>query len=62
MKQADDYRAKIRLWAANPKVVALPSGPPLPRFGSRKFASHEEMNRWKQALLAQVARSHGANR
>ncbi len=55
MKISDDYRAKIRLWAANP--VVLPAPPPkLPRFSSKRFSSHAEMNRWKRELLRQIAK------
>jgi hypothetical protein len=62
MKVTDDYKAKIRLWAANPKVEPLPPcGTVIPRFGAKKFANHAEMNRWKQTLLLEVARSHGTN-
>ncbi len=57
MKISDDYRAKIRLWAAAQRVVPLPAGPPLPRFTARRFSTHEEMNTWKLELLRQVARS-----
>jgi hypothetical protein len=57
MKISDDYRAKVRLWAEQPRVVPLPDAPPLPRFSARRFRSHEEMNRWKQDLLREVARS-----
>lgn len=62
MKVTDDYQAKVRLWAANPQVEPLPSFvPSLPRFRAQKFANHEEMNRWKKALLIEVARSHAAD-
>ena len=62
MKVTDDYKAKVRLWAANPRVVPLSrGGPSLPRFRAQKFASHAEMNRWKQALLIEIARSHAAD-
>jgi hypothetical protein len=54
MKISDDYQAKIRLWAANPKVIPLP-GPKLPAFRSRKFSSSAEMNAWKHELLKQAA-------
>ncbi len=57
MKVTDDYRAKVRLWAQQPRVVSLPSVPPLPKFGSQKFRTHEEMNLWKEALLREVARN-----
>ena len=57
MKISDDYQAKVRLWASKPTVVALPSGPPLPKFAAQKFRNHEEMNQWKQSLLRKLART-----
>jgi hypothetical protein len=62
MKITDDYRAKIRLWAANPRVVPLPPGPRLPRFRARKFSSHAEMNAWKRELVLELARRYADNR
>jgi len=56
MKISDDYKAKIRLWAQNPKVVSLPKGPTIPRFKAQRFSSHEEMNRWKRELILSIAR------
>jgi len=55
MKLTDNYRAKYRLWAENPRVV--PPGAPvkLPHFTSKKFSSHSEMNAWKQSILRQLA-------
>ena len=61
MKITDDYSAKHRLWAANPRVVAAPAAPRLPDFKSRRFSSHAEMNEWKKSVrvqLAQLARVH----
>jgi hypothetical protein len=55
MKVTDDYKAKTRLWAEHPKVVAPIPGPPLPRFKAMKFRTHTEMNRWKAALLREIA-------
>jgi len=55
MKMSDDYKAKVRLWAERPTVVPLPPPPKLPGFPVQRFSSHAEMNRWKQALLRQVA-------
>jgi len=56
MKATDDYTAKIRMWAANPKVVAAP---PLmvtiPHFGCKRFSSHREMNEWKEQLWREIA-------
>jgi hypothetical protein len=57
MKITDDYKAKYRLWAANPVVVAAPPPPRLPKFASRKFSSHAEMNEWKRDLLRELAQS-----
>jgi hypothetical protein len=56
MKMTDDYKAKIKLWAANPQVV--PDSPPLkvPGFRSKRFQSHAEMNAWKLSLLKELAR------
>jgi hypothetical protein len=62
MKLSDDYQAKLRFWAANQIVAPLPEGPSLPKFRPQKFATHLEMNRWKEALLLEVARkqvTHG---
>jgi hypothetical protein len=56
MKFTDDYHAKVKLWAAHPKVWPLPPPPRLPRFRPQRFSSHAEMNRWKAALLRQLAR------
>ena len=56
MKMTGDYKAKTRLWAEDPKVVAPLPGPKLPRFKAMKFRTHAEMNRWKADLLRQAAR------
>jgi hypothetical protein len=61
MKVSDDYRAKLRLWASNQIVAALPPGPRLPKFRSQKFTTHAEMNRWKETLLLQIARQQAAH-
>lgn len=58
-KVNDDYQAKLRFWATNPKVVALPQPLNVPRFGSRKFSSYAEMNAWKVELAQQIARQGG---
>ena len=57
MKISDDYCAKVKLWAKQPTVSKLPPGLPLPKFPAQKFRTHEEMNRWKQSLLREVART-----
>lgn len=61
MKITDDYKAKIKLWAANPRVV--PDQPPviIPNFKSKKFKSHAEMNEWKQSVLRQIAMTVASN-
>lgn len=60
VKISDDYRAKIRLWAERPAVAPSPAAPPLPRFGVQRFRNHDEMNRWKRALLREIARAVAA--
>lgn len=60
MKVTDDYLAKYRLWARNPRVVSIPRAPRLPNFKSQKFTTHQEMNRWKEAVLQDLAREAAA--
>ena len=63
MKISDDYRAKIRLWAMRPTVVALPTGPCLPHFAAKKFQTHLELNQWKKSQLRKLlAAKRAANR
>jgi hypothetical protein len=57
MKITDDYKAKYRFWAENPRVAPAPAPPKLPRFKSRKFASHLEMNEWKRSVIRQLAQN-----
>ena len=57
MKLTDDYKAKIRLWAACPQVIPAPPPPVIPNFKSRKFSSHAEMNEWKRSVLLDLARN-----
>ena len=59
MKAVDDYSAKYRFWAERAEVRPLPKMTGLPRFGSQKFNSHQEMNDWKRKLLAQIAAAGG---
>ena len=61
MKISDDYNAKLRLWAANPRVVALPATRPLPPFRSKRFLTHQEMNEWKLELLRRIAQEGNAS-
>lgn len=60
MKYTDDYKAKFKIWAKEGKVYPIPRITNLPRFGSRKFSSHAEMNVWKRQLLAELAANGGA--
>lgn len=55
MKATDDYNAKFRLWAANPTLAPAGAAPKLPGFKSRRFASHAELNAWKDSMLRQLA-------
>ena len=57
MKITDDYRAKYRLWAANPHVVPEPAPVRIPHFKSRRFSSHAEMNAWKSSIIRELARA-----
>jgi len=57
VKISDDNRARVRFWAGQPTVVALPPGPPLPKFPVQRFRTHREMNRWMEALLREITRN-----
>jgi len=54
MKITDDYKAKYRLWAENPRIVPARKVS-LPPFKSKRFASHAEMNEWKASFLREIA-------
>ncbi len=55
----DDYDAKFKIWAENPKVVACPKPENLPEIKARRFDSYEEYNTWKSELILQIARRGG---
>ena len=59
MKIADNYDAKLEIWARESKVYPLPRATGIPRFGSKKFNSYEEFNAWKKELLGRIAASGG---
>ena len=59
MKIGNDYKAKLKVWAADPRVVALPAAIGFPRFSCRRFSSGNEMNAWKKKLLVEIAHSGG---
>ena len=61
MKITDDYKAKYRLWAENPRVVPASSPVRIPHFKSKRFFSHAEMNAWKESVLKQLAQSAPGN-
>jgi len=61
MKVTGDYKAKLRLWAANPRVIASPASPAIPKFPPQKFRTHSEMNEWKKQLILQIARTTAKN-
>jgi len=61
MKITDDYKAKYRLWAENPRVAPAPASVRIPHFRSRRFSSHAEMNAWKESVLRDLARSAAKN-
>jgi hypothetical protein len=60
MKLTDQPDAKIKIWARERRVVALPRIANLPQFGHKKFDSYEAFNAWKRALLLELARRGGA--
>ena len=60
MKYTDNYDAKFEIWAREKRVVPLPQISNIPRFGAKKFSSYEEMNAWKDELLAEIAKAGGA--
>ena len=59
MKIADNYKAKLEIWAAEGRVVAMPRATGFPRFSCQRFSSGAEMNAWKKELLAETARQGG---
>ena len=54
-KSVDDYKAKIKMYARNPRVVHFGIKPELPRFGCVRFSSYNEMNAWKKEFLRSLA-------
>ena len=59
MKTTDDYDAKIKYWALQPKVTRLPKPVGWPPFTGKKFNSYQEMNEWKKRYLLEIARNGG---
>lgn len=59
MAYRDDYDAKFKIWANNPKVVACPKPVNLPKFKAQRFNSYAEFNAWKDDLLDQIATQGG---
>ena len=59
MKITNDYKAKLKIWASDDSVVALPKVIGLPKFSCKRFSSGAEMNAWKKELLAEIARGGG---
>lgn len=59
MKIKNDYKAKLKIWAVEAKVVSLPKAVGFPTFSCRRFSSGDEMNVWKKNMLAEIARRGG---
>lgn len=55
----DNYNAKYKLWAADPKVVAGPNMVLPIKFPPQKFSSYQEMNEWKKNILVEIAEKGG---
>lgn len=62
MKFADDYEAKFKIWAKDPKPQPEIPAPRMPKFSPQRFSSWEDFNRWKEALLLQAARENAAEK
>ncbi len=60
MKISDDYQAKLKIWASEGKVYALPKITNIPKFSPQKFNSYAEMNAWKSQIIKKLIRSGGA--
>jgi hypothetical protein len=58
-ESTDDYLAKCKIWAANPRVHPLPKFQALPPFKSKKFDTYDEYNAWKREYLMEIARNGG---
>jgi len=59
MKIENDYKGKLKIWAAEANVVRLPKAIGFPAFSCRRFSSGDEMNIWKKSMLAEIARNGG---
>jgi len=59
VKYTDDYLAKYKIWARNPRVFPLPKFSGLPPLKAKKFNSYEEYNTWKREYLLEIARQGG---
>lgn len=59
MKISDDYEAKFKIWAENPKVYPMPKIVFPFKIPSQKFSSYEDFNKWKNDLLADIAKHGG---
>ena len=59
VKITDDYGAKLKIWAESRTVARMPEVVGLPLFGHKRFNSYKELNDWKKAYLAEIARKGG---
>lgn len=50
---------KIQMWLKNPPEMKFPKPLNLPKFSKKSFRSYEEMNRWKEEYLKEIARNGG---
>lgn len=51
MKHTDDYNAKFKIWARDPKPQPEIPVPLPPKFSPKRFNSYAEYNQWKDALI-----------
>lgn len=59
MKINNDYKAKLKIWASDNRIISLPKAVGFPEFSCKRFSSGSEMNAWKKELLAETARRGG---
>ena len=59
MKISNNYKSKLKIWASDNRIVALPKAVGFPQFGCKRFSSGYEMNAWKKEMLTETARRGG---
>jgi len=55
VKFTDDYDAKYKIWAMDPKPQPIVPLPKMPKFKSRRFSSYEEYEEFRKQLIQRLA-------